>query len=44
MALVCVSDYEEKAAEILAKDSWNYFQDGAGDKISLRLNRTAFDK
>lgn len=44
MALVCVSDYEKKAAEILASDSLNYFQDAAGDKITLRLNRTAFDK
>lgn len=44
MALVCVSDYEKKAAELLAQESWSFFRGGAADEISLHLNRTGFDK
>lgn len=43
MALVSVSDYERKSGEFLAKNSWDYYQSGAGDEFSLRLNRTSYD-
>lgn len=43
MALVSVHDYERKSGELLAKSSYDYYQSGAGDEFSLRLNRTAFD-
>lgn len=44
MALVCISDYEKRAAEILAKGSWNYYQSGGGLERTMQFNRTAFDK
>lgn len=44
MALVCVADYEREAAKKLAKSPWDYYQSGAGDGLSLRLNRNAFDR
>lgn len=44
MALVCVSDYEKKAAELMAKSPWDYYRSGVGDETTLNLNRTAFDK
>lgn len=44
MALVCVEDYEKKAAETMAKIPWDYYQSGAGDELSLRLNRNAYSR
>lgn len=44
MALVCVGDYEKKAAETLAKKPWDYYRSGAGDELSLQLNKTAYDR
>lgn len=44
MALVCIADYEKKAAGKLAKSPWDYYRSGAGDEFSLRLNCNAFDK
>lgn len=44
MALVCVWDYEKKAAELIEKDRWNFFRSGGGDEITLQLNRSAFDR
>lgn len=43
MALVSVTDYERKSGEVLAKSSWDYYQSGAGDEFSLRLNRTSYN-
>lgn len=43
MALVSVSDYEKKAAELLAKKPWDYYRSGAGDELSLRLNQSAYE-
>lgn len=44
MALVSVSDYENKAAALLAKKPWDYYRSGAGDELSLRLNQTAYER
>lgn len=44
MALVCVSDYEKKAAEILPKSPWDYYKSGAGDQITLELNKSAYNR
>lgn len=44
MALVCVSDYEKKAAEILPKSPWDYYRSGAGDQITLALNESAYNR
>ncbi|XP_055317179.1 uncharacterized protein LOC129576311 isoform X2 [Sitodiplosis mosellana] len=44
MALVCVSDYEKKAAEILPKSPWDYYRSGSGDQITLKLNESAFNR
>lgn len=44
MALVCVSDYAKKAAEILPKSPWDYYASGAGDQITLKLNESAFNR
>lgn len=44
MELVCVSDYEKRAAKLFAKGPWEFFRSGAGDETTLKLNRTAFDK
>lgn len=44
MSLVCVSDYEKRAAELMARIPWEYYRGGAGDEISLRLNRYAYDQ
>lgn len=44
MALVCVSDYEKKAAEILPKSPWDYYSNGAGDQVTLKLNESAFNR
>lgn len=42
MVLVCVSDYEKKASEILPKSPLDYYRCGAGDEITLGLNETAY--
>jgi 4-hydroxymandelate oxidase len=42
-ALVNVSDFEEAARRRLATPVYNYIAGAAGDEISLRRNRSAFD-
>lgn len=44
MALVCVADYEEKAKETIPKMAFDYYQSGAGDELTLKLNKTAFNR
>lgn len=44
MALVCVNDYESAAFKRVPKEPMDYYKSGAGDELSLRLNRTTWDK
>lgn len=43
MSLVCVADYEEKSKEKLEKSALDYYQSGAGDQLTLKLNKEAFN-
>lgn len=40
--LVCVADFERKAKQILEKKAADFINSGAGEELSLRLNREAF--
>jgi len=42
--VVCLSDYERLAQQRLDANAWAYFAGGAGDEITLRDNRSAFDR
>lgn len=42
--LVSVKDYEDHAKTILPKYALDYYSSGAGEEISLRLNRSSFAK
>ncbi|XP_055907269.1 2-Hydroxyacid oxidase 1-like [Eupeodes corollae] len=44
MAFVCLADFQKKAETILEKSSLEYFQSGAGDELTLSLNREAFKR
>uniref|UniRef100_A0A182PJC0 (S)-2-hydroxy-acid oxidase n=1 Tax=Anopheles epiroticus TaxID=199890 RepID=A0A182PJC0_9DIPT len=44
MALVSVRDYEKRAHEIIPRNALDYYRSGAGDELSLALNRTGFDR
>nr|XP_019550258.2 peroxisomal (S)-2-hydroxy-acid oxidase GLO3-like [Aedes albopictus] len=44
MALASVKDYERRAAEIIPRNALDYYRSGAGDELSLRLNRVCFDR
>lgn len=44
MELVSLNDYEEKAAEKLPKTTLEYYRSGAGDELTVLLNRTCFDR
>ncbi|XP_053680555.1 uncharacterized protein LOC128731456 [Anopheles nili] len=44
MALVSVRDYEQRAYEIVPRIALDYYRSGAGDELSLQLNRTGFDR
>lgn len=41
---VCLADYERLAAGILDENAWAYLSGGAGDEITMRWNREAFDR
>ncbi|XP_033228770.1 hydroxyacid oxidase 1-like isoform X2 [Belonocnema kinseyi] len=41
---VCVNDYEEQALKVLTPLARDYYKDGAGEEISLKLNKEAFNK
>jgi 4-hydroxymandelate oxidase len=43
-ALVTISDFEELARQRLATMVYNFFAGAAGDELSLRRNRAAFDE
>lgn len=42
--IVAVEDYEPLAREHLGEQAWAYFSGGAADEITLRENRSAFDR
>ncbi|KAH8367156.1 hypothetical protein KR084_005006 [Drosophila pseudotakahashii] len=42
MVLVCVEDFEKKAAGQLEKNALDYYRSGAGEQFTLGLNREAF--
>jgi 4-hydroxymandelate oxidase len=42
--VACVSDYEPFAKERMTGNAWAYVAGGAGDEITLRRNREAFDE
>lgn len=44
MAFVCLKDYEEKAAELVPPDSWNYFKYGACESTTVDLNSQCYKK
>jgi 4-hydroxymandelate oxidase len=42
--IACVADYEPFARERMTESAWAYVAGGAGDEITLRRNREAFDE
>lgn len=44
MEPVNVFDYEALAQDIVEPGAWNYFQSGSNDEVTLRANRTAFER
>jgi hypothetical protein len=44
MALISLDDYEKKAREVLELPAFDYYRSGAGNELSLSLNRSSFDK
>ncbi|XP_062559277.1 uncharacterized protein LOC134224054 [Armigeres subalbatus] len=44
MAQASVKDYEKRAFEIIPRNALDYYRSGAGDELSLRLNRSCFDR
>lgn len=44
MSLVSLDDYEEAAQKKIPTAVLEYYRGGAGNELSLQLNRTAFDR
>lgn len=44
MSFICLDDYEKSAATKLPKEQFEYYRSGAFDELTLRQNRTAFDR
>lgn len=44
MSLVSLDDYEAAAIKKIPKAALDYYRGGAGNELSLQLNRTAFDR
>jgi 4-hydroxymandelate oxidase len=42
--VVCLADYERLAEQRLDANAWAYFAGGAGDEITMRWNREAFER
>jgi 4-hydroxymandelate oxidase len=42
--VVCLADYERLAEQRLDANAWAYFAGGAGDEITARWNREAFER
>jgi len=41
--VVCLSDYERLARQVMTSNAWAYVSGGAADELTLRANRKAFD-
>lgn len=41
---VSIADYESRAERVLTANAWAYVAGGAGDEITMRWNRAAFEK
>lgn len=41
---VCLDDYEKLAERVLDSNAWAYFAGGAGDELTMRWNRQAFER
>lgn len=39
---VCVTDFEERAYQVIEKKALDYYRSGAGEQFTLNLNREAF--
>lgn len=44
MPLVSLDDYEAASLKRIAKNHHDYYRSGAGNELSLRLNRTTWDR
>lgn len=44
MVLVSLEDYEREAFKRIPKNALDYYASGAGDELSLKLNRSTFDR
>jgi isopentenyl diphosphate isomerase/L-lactate dehydrogenase-like FMN-dependent dehydrogenase len=44
MQLINIDEYEWLAGKLIPPDSWNYYQGGANDEVTLRANRSAFGR
>lgn len=44
MSLVSLDDYETAAIKKIPKAALEYYRGGAGNELTLQLNRTAFDR
>jgi 4-hydroxymandelate oxidase len=44
MPPVTIADYETLARERIAPDAWDYYAGGAGDEVTLRANRAAYER
>lgn len=44
MEAINVFDYERLAQQHVAPDAWDYYQSGSDDEVTLRANRTAFER
>ncbi|XP_067626556.1 uncharacterized protein [Eurosta solidaginis] len=44
MTRVCVEDFEKDALRLLDKNALDYYRSGAGEQLTLNLNREAFKK
>jgi len=44
LGVICLADYERVAAQRLDPNAWAYLSGGAGDEITTRWNREAFDR
>lgn len=42
--LVSIEDYEKEAKKRLSKGACDYYRSGAGDELSLKLNKLCIDK
>ena len=42
--LVSLDDYEKRAHQLLDGNALDYYKSGAGDELTLNLNRKCFDK